>query len=239
MVYEITTKDPNGIFILQEENPAYGFDKGKPYPLTSGRLTSMIKSDIHYPYAKVPKFTLYTHPLYPWSQERKQFVGGPYKVPSGFYHSPEALLEKINETCHRNVLSYNSHINRFEVTTSIGMFGNLHQLLGFRTKTVDRGTIAAHPPLLHRGIYSLYVYSNVCEYSLVGDTQVPLLRSVPLKSSTKFGDVESTVFMNPMYIPVNKTFIDNIEIDIRDDAGEEIPFEEGRTVVVLHFRHKQ
>ena len=40
----------------------------------------------------------------------------------------------------------------------------------------------------------------------------------------------------PRYFPVQKKTFDTIEIDIRDDTGESIPFDAGKLIVTLHFR---
>jgi hypothetical protein len=48
-------------------------------------------------------------------------------------------------------------------------------------------------------IYSLYIYSDICEYQLVGDTEAPLLQVV---STTNVNEnyVEK-IFDLPHYIP--------------------------------------
>ena len=88
-----------------------------------------------------------------------------------------------------------------------------------------------------QGIYALYVYTNVVEPRVVGDTVVPLLRAVPLEG--KHGDVVSKSFDNVQYIPVLHKEFTTIEIDIRDDAGRRVPSERGRFTVTLHFRRRK
>ncbi len=51
-----------------------------------------------------------------------------------------------------------------------------------------------------QGFYSLYVYTDVVEPRVVGDTVVPLLRVVPIEG--KHGDVVSKSFDNVQYVPV-------------------------------------
>ena len=83
-------------------------------------------------------------------------------------------------------------------------------------------------------IGSLYVYCDIVTHQLVGDSSVPLLRIVPI--SGKAGDIVSHVYENIQYVPVRGGTIQNIEVDIRDDTGQPIPFESGRVVVTLHLR---
>ena len=43
-------------------------------------------------------------------------------------------------------------------------------------------------------------------------------------------------FSQPHYVPVLKREFENIEIDIRSNTGEKIPFEFGTVSVKLHFK---
>ena len=90
---------------------------------------------------------------------------------------------------------------------------------------------------MSQGFYALYVYTNVVESRVVGDTVAPLLRAVPLEG--KHGYVVSKTFDNVQYIPVLHKEFTTIEIDIRDDAGRRVPFERGRVTVTLHFRRRK
>ena len=87
---------------------------------------------------------------------------------------------------------------------------------------------------MSRGFESLYVYTNVVEPRVVGDSLVPLLRIVPLSGSQ--GDTVSKTFQKTQYVPVLCKEFGTIEIDIRDDTGRPVPFERGKVVVTLHFR---
>jgi hypothetical protein len=86
----------------------------------------------------------------------------------------------------------------------------------------------------HRRIQSLFVYCDVLEHVPVGDVKAPLLRIVGV--SGKEGDVVRRIFDKPLYVPVQKKNFESIEIDIRTDAGEVVPFEYGKSSVTLHFR---
>ena len=84
------------------------------------------------------------------------------------------------------------------------------------------------------GLHALYVYCNVLECVSVGDTMAPLLRIVAVKGSR--GEMTYIQYDQPRYIPLQKKTFDSIEIDIRDDTGESIPFDSGKLIVTLHFR---
>ena len=88
---------------------------------------------------------------------------------------------------------------------------------------------------LNGGIHSLYVYSDVVEFSTVGDVRAQLLRAVKIPNLIQFGDNVDITYERPYYIPVASKEVRSIEIDIKDDAGEPVEFMFGRVQVVLHF----
>ena len=93
---------------------------------------------------------------------------------------------------------------------------------------------AAHACDINRGFSALYVYCSVLEHVIVGDTKAPLLRIV--RVSGKSGDNVHTIYEKPHYVPLQQKSFDSIEIDIRSDVGNPIPFENGRVIAILHFR---
>jgi hypothetical protein len=60
----------------------------------------------------------------------------------------------------------------------------------------------------------------------VGDTTARLLRIVEI--SGQKGEMVHIQYDRPRYVPLQKKEFDSIEIDIRDDSGERIPFDSGK-----------
>ena len=88
----------------------------------------------------------------------------------------------------------------------------LQHMLGFESHIFGNGEHrATFEPNLNT-IDALYVYSDVCEHSLIGDTAAPLLRIVPVLDEYEFHRIH--------YFPVAKSKFETMEIDIRDRAGE-------------------
>ena len=93
-------------------------------------------------------------------------------------------------------------------------------------------------------IQSLTIYSDLVEYSIVGDTKAPLLRCFPFISKLKGGDIITTgqymnyqTFSNLQIRPLLKNSFHIIHIDLRDTTGEKTPFvSAGITRLVLMFR---
>lgn len=90
---------------------------------------------------------------------------------------------------------------------------------------------------LQSTISSIFVYTDIVDNVIVGDSLSPLLRNVVVNGT--FGDIIEREFYNPFYKNLNKGRIEEIEISLRDDTGNLIPFEFGKTLLRLHFRLKK
>ena len=93
-------------------------------------------------------------------------------------------------------------------------------------------------------IHSLMIHTDIVEYNIVGDTNVPLLRCFPFISKLKSGDIITTgQYMNYQTFSILqfrrllKNFFHSIHNDLRDTSGEKIPFVlVGITRLVLMFK---
>ena len=82
--------------------------------------------------------------------------------------------------------------------------------------------------------HQMFVYSDVADYTYVGNITDPILRIVSykqFKSSTQ----SHQEFVNLHYVHLAKSYIDQIHIDIKDEIGRSFPFVGGKTLVKLHF----
>ena len=85
-------------------------------------------------------------------------------------------------------------------------------------------------------LQAMYVYCDIVEPRVVGDTTVQLLRVVPVEG--KHGEVVCKTYENVHYIPLQRKQFQTLEIYIRDDRGQRVPFECGKSIVTLHFKRK-
>jgi hypothetical protein len=82
----------------------------------------------------------------------------------------------------------------------------------------------------------VYLYCDLCEYSLVGDSLVPCLRPVVLSPG---GRPTVTRYENIHYIPVQGNRFATIEILVADDLGNQVEFKDGLTFVTIHLRPRK
>ena len=83
---------------------------------------------------------------------------------------------------------------------------------------------------------TIYIYTDVVESRIVGESMAPLLRSLPVRGT--HGATVSERFTNLHYVPLLRR-LRTIEMDIRDDTVRRVPFEYGRVTVTLHFRRRK
>ena len=89
------------------------------------------------------------------------------------------------------------------------------------------------PPILGR-INEIFVYTDIIDTVLVGNSQVPMLGYFPVQS--KWGDQAYWNFNPPYYVRVKDKNIRTISIRLCDKTGETINFESGVVICRLNFR---
>ena len=144
---------------------------------------------------------------------------------------------KQNELFHFSLQSHVKSITFDRVMT---------KTLGLNKNTFTQTNLNyPHPEQIFTGIrnpkiisnpHQMFIYSNIVEPIIVGDTNVPLLKSVWLESYVD-DQLVQIIVKNPMYLPLATSCINNIEINIRNDNGDLIKFDpEAKTHLTLHFR---
>ena len=114
-------------------------------------------------------------------------------------------------------------------------FDNIGYLLGFSLEEIISNTSTAERQVdLEYGFHDLFIYCDLIQSQYVGDALVPLLRIVPVEG--KVGERVSKSFLRPQYLPVSRKQFETVEVNIKTDTGESVPFEFGRVLLTLHFR---
>ncbi len=93
---------------------------------------------------------------------------------------------------------------------------------------------ATYPCDLKRGIYNLFIYTDIIQYQPIGDSYSPLLSVVNVKGG--FGDVVSLRYNTVHYVRVSKSYIKTIHIEIKTDRNRCVDFVYGKAILKLHFK---
>lgn len=164
---------------------------------------------------------------------------------------PQDLLPTLNakSTSYGYAFSYDKLYKRYEVVLrndryALALTENLATILGFDPSIKyyygKQYCRADDFPMLSRGITALYVYTNIIDSVHIGDVKAPLLLTCPFKQGNDHNDkVHQLEFLNPTYVPLNRSIINQINIAIYDDAGVPVPFLYGKTKLSLHFRKRK
>ena len=105
--------------------------------------------------------------------------------------------------------------------------------------SMETGYQVSNRPLdLSAGYHSIFVYTDIIESSLIGDSLSQLIKVVEIPADTKFGDQVVIKYNNPQYFPLLRKEFSTIQLDLKDDSNSTVPFLFGRTIVTLHFRKK-
>jgi len=166
-------------------------------------------------------------------------------IPSGYYSNTEEIVKRLNKS--EDLLrplkySYNKLNKKVQVDVPENVKLSLNnsdiaRCLGFNPSRELSAGKSLSEGLSRNELYNaIYVYTDIIENQNTGDYKVPLLRIVPVTS--KHGDLCCVKYDKPHYIPINRSHIQTIEINLRDDTGELISFEAGKAIVTLVFRRK-
>ena len=170
------------------------------------------------------------------------------QLPEGYYSSPTKLAEKLTEVCRTMLpydlidsvrLTYDVIIGKFTIHIQRGIKIIFHRefsrMTGLR-KHIQFSQMGRFTCDIQRGVYSLYIYCDVCKENIVGDVKVPLLQIVPIRG--EHGDYICERYDVPIYTPLQRNNISEIKINIMDDTGRKIPFQAGKTIITLHIRKR-
>jgi len=169
-------------------------------------------------------------------------------IPIKNYNTISDLVDEINDAIHtvsqddKFRATYDESTKRITFNVpekhAINFSKPLTHMLGYRQDRVVLQLCETAPfqTDLDGYYHDLYIYSDVITYQLVGDVSTPLLRVVATEGVE--GVTIRKSFENIHYFPVSKSTFETVEIDIRTDTGDPVPFEKGRVDAVLHFKRK-
>ena len=162
----------------------------------------------------------------------------------GYYQSMQELIKAANKALSRNVsdnikLTYNAFTGKVTVQIKNGfqfaVMKPLLIILGFGGKDVMLKKTTESPYVADlTTVSTIYVYCDIVQPQIVGDTSAQLLKSIPAEG--KFGDIIAKTFTNIQYVPIRTRSFEAVEVLLRNDTGDPVPFERGKVVITLHFR---
>lgn len=171
------------------------------------------------------------------------------KIEPGNYNRIEDLISALNSNTlliNKVTFKINKPVQKkIAITiqdksiTELTMSPNLCLQLGFEPWTnLCLPRESHHPANVLLGLPSqMFVYCDIIEPQIISDVLAKVLR-IAVVDSRKYvyGTQHAQLFPQPHYVPVLKREFENIEIDIRTNTGERVPFLFGTVCVKLHFK---
>ena len=171
-----------------------------------------------------------------------------FKLQAEIYETAEDLLRAINKLGVESLGVFSLEEGKFKVkfgkdTSKMKLSPRMAHLLGFQKAEEPYhaafSSTAEFLPHFESQNHALYIYSDIVDNQRVGDVIAPLLRVV-CPDKQRMGETISEKYIKPYYLPVNKNFIETIDIQIRTTSGHLFPFLSGSPVVLsLHFRRQK
>lgn len=168
-------------------------------------------------------------------------------VDYGYYETMQNLIKAANaalkkETKNDNItLTFNARTEKVTVHLKNGyqliITGRMSVILGFggkETKITKRKDSPYVGDLF--GMTTIYIYCDIVQPQIVGDINAKLLRCIPVEG--KSGEVITKTFTNIQYVPVQTKSFEDVEILLRSDTGDPVPFESGKVITTLHFKQQ-
>ena len=189
--------------------------------------------------------------------------GARLSIPAGVYTSAGHMLEEMNATIqavcgdiftkHNIVfqIAYSPTQKRVKIAKNsdkrigLELHPNLRMKLGGTpTGFEDVFTYDKDPfpysPDLNMGYNFLFIYSDIADYTMIGNVEAPLLRVVSFTATNnEQAGHHHEEFLNLHYVPVAKASFDEIGIHIKGETGDSVHFANGKSMVKLHFRRRK
>ena len=171
------------------------------------------------------------------------------RIAKAFYGSPSDFIRQWNEIIQENSEFYRlslSETNHFamelkqkensSVSPKLQLSQNIMELTGLPKEVNKNGFhISEKSWDISGGQGLIYIYTNLTEWVHLNGSQVPLLNVVSLNLENRPSNYDFEP-KTRIYIPVQKRYIDNITVSLRNTHGIAYPFLNGEILIVLHIR---
>ena len=163
---------------------------------------------------------------------------------AGHYYEftlPPGFQVKLPKNLAR-ALGYLNHEDRVPAlylitgTTSVELNDDQSVTLKATTITMRWNDEFVWGMLSSHSFQSMYIYSDLIEFLVVGDVQANLLRKIVPRGQP--GDMIAEEIKIPTYHRLRTSIFSALKINIRGDTGQLISFASGVVRVTLHFRRR-
>lgn len=177
------------------------------------------------------------------------------KIDQNHFTNIESLLDNINGkisslpggivfSLDKNGKVFLSCFSNLFIEMSVKMqailgFSQNEVIIPKLTKDVKKSyyTFSENMPDLNAGMHSIFVYTDLVESQVVGDTKAPLLSIIATTGKPNSHIVEEPKTLD--FIPIRSNKIWAVSVSLRDINGRVIRFESGVVILTLHIRKQK
>jgi hypothetical protein len=137
-----------------------------------------------------------------------------------------SIIAMLGDGARSTAMKMSSKRNIDVLVVYIVHFANLRSSYNITLPAVEEVNL--------RTLDNVFVYSDIIEQSLIGESQGNILGYFPIKS--KFGETGYWCFNPPYDYKTIKNFVDTISIKLTTVNGELFPFNKGQIIIRLLFK---
>ena len=172
-------------------------------------------------------------------ESSKYFISALNKLVDSFLDVFGSTKENPAVKFYFNPATRRASISKFQENTTLRLSPKLVEILAMPDWEMHgTGKFAGAAVMdVDQSLKSLFIYTDLVQPRPVGDSVVPLLRTLPPVNKEK--DTMHYLFEKPHYIPLARFQFDSVEILLTNDRGVPLPFDGGHSIVTLHFRRRR
>lgn len=171
-------------------------------------------------------------------------------VPRGHYSTSEKIESVLNQRPNPDLVGHQGDVNvtfkfhdvyeKFTLhiesadVKEVEMEADLAYFLGFNTRLATSTVAAENKIDYYNNISTVYIYSDIVDYSIVGNVKSNLLQCCPITGT--YGMMIQHTFNPVRYLPIMHESIESIKIELLSEFGKPIHFAWGSTIVTLHIK---
>ncbi|GBM40976.1 hypothetical protein AVEN_250302-1 [Araneus ventricosus] len=158
------------------------------------------------------------------------------RISPGCYETVPDILREMNLNSFRDKIQFmfNSSTQKVKIkvenTAKVVFEKGLCDLLGFEPQVIEGTVKSPHFADPHAAFPFLYIYTDIESSQIVGNVQAPLLRILTVGGND--GEIINVHYDRPHYVPVIRNSFQTIEIGVRLNSGELVPFERGKYIIM-------
>ncbi|MCP4393476.1 MAG: hypothetical protein GY804_04310 [Alphaproteobacteria bacterium] len=172
----------------------------------------------------------------------------PSRIPAGQYKIPDDLVVAFEKSLGKDAQYYEFSADKISqkflvkcgTDSYMELSENLQAVTGLPETISKAGiTVGSNSYDENGGMQNMYIYTDLVQLTNIGDTLGPVLSVVNYKGHSGILHHLTYEPSTPVYVPLSKTYLDSITVELKTKTGRQFPFTSGEILVLIHVRQKE